>query len=230
MIAQNSEDCIVRSLKWATEHFEEVNVVHSPSTDRTNEIVGSFPGVTSIPRDFTDFSTQWDAAIAASSKPWVLIMAADEIIYSPWSFDQVVKLLESKERVAGVLPRINFQRDIEHLQAGSYPDPKLVLIRSNLRMNGKPVDEMIDAQGKPVMFLKDINILHWGHIREQKALKQKHHDRVKFAVSDPVDGKPMLESTKEDWFNERNVQWDKDAEPIESKEIKEYAKKWHTVS
>ena len=230
MIAQNSEDCIMRSLTWATKHFEEVNVVHSSSIDQTDAIIAKFPDVVSKYNEFKDFSDQWNTAIAMSTKPWVLVLATDEIVHCPWSWDKLAALLESKQISAGVFPRINFQRDTEHQKAGSYPDPQTRLVRCHLRMNGKAVDETMDTRGEPVMFLKDVNMLHWGHIRDRQALKQKHHDRFKYALKDGVDGKGMMDSEKQDWFNERNVSWDRDAQFIESKEIREYAKKWHTIS
>jgi glycosyltransferase involved in cell wall biosynthesis len=70
---RNIGDCI-ESLQWC----DEIVVVDSFSTDKTTEIVRSFPGVKLLQRTYFGAASQKNWGIDQTSHPWVFILDADE--------------------------------------------------------------------------------------------------------------------------------------------------------
>jgi glycosyltransferase involved in cell wall biosynthesis len=79
ILTWNEEDNIGRCLDrldWA----EDVVVVDSFSTDRTEEICGQFPNVRVVKQEFTSLAGQANFGLSHIRTPWVLSMDADYIV------------------------------------------------------------------------------------------------------------------------------------------------------
>jgi glycosyltransferase involved in cell wall biosynthesis len=74
----NIRECL-ESLTFA----DQILVVDSFSTDRTPEIVRSFPGVTFVQREYFGSAAQKNWAMDRVTTPWLLIVDADERVPEP---------------------------------------------------------------------------------------------------------------------------------------------------
>ena len=215
VIIKNSEDCIDTFFSWAVDNFEEINVVLDTENDDNtaakclfwDDLHGS---INLVRYPFDNFSAQWNRAIEMSTKPYCIYMGCDEILEEvhPEGIENFMKRTNAD---VGVLPRYNLQRDDEHYNAGGYPDNQLRVIRmdSGIRMNGKVVDETLGTDRLTMLAVLPWNIIHYGQIRNDEALKQKGIDRLPFAEADGCDGSALLEHG-DNWFIHRNVEWNKD--------------------
>jgi glycosyltransferase involved in cell wall biosynthesis len=228
IIVHEIGDCLKRTLQWCTEHFEEVNLVDSgQSRDNTTEIVNQFKDYINVyTRPFDNFQNQVNFILEKSTKPWICGIDGDEVIYSPWSMDQVVKLLEKEGKTTACFDRINFQKDIYHRRAPIMPDYQYSrLFKSNKRATGD-MHNLYDISNEIGIIIRQVIFLHWGHIRSNQRLLEKSQWYKKFVDLDQVDGAQIKKH--DDWFVRRNEEWDKNIIRIDEKII-EYAKKWDAI-
>lgn len=66
----------LQQLSWA----EKIIVIDSYSTDKTLEIINSYPQVHSLQREFDTHARQWNYGLEQVQSPWVLSLDADYII------------------------------------------------------------------------------------------------------------------------------------------------------
>lgn len=144
IICLNEERLIgkcLSQLSWC----DEIIVVDSGSTDKTIEIVHSFPNARLIHRDFDTFKAQKNSALDACRNEWVLSLDADEFLTEPLCNE----ILSLKFDVAGYrLPRKNFIGD-RQIRYGNW-NPDLVLrlfARSQCRWGGTNPHESVVTTG-----------------------------------------------------------------------------------
>lgn len=206
-IAKNCADIVEVMLRWATENFEEINiVVDTENSDNTLELLRSWvPKINLKEHKFDNFSAQKQRAFDMATTPWVLSVDTDEIYESHIPWDMLVYGLDKSGKDVGAFHLYNIQRDLHHYKPPI--EPKVRLIRREVaHMDGKPVDEGIRfTRGNMIVF--PYAHIHFGHVRHIDALKLKGKDRVVFKDQDPCDG-PGLNAHGEDWFIERNKAWD----------------------
>lgn len=105
IIAHNEENNIRRcleSVKWA----DEIVVIDSKSTDRTKDICLEYTNKVFY-REFDDFSSQKNYALAKTSCEWVLSIDADEEI--PLDLISEIKnKLENPDKDGYFIPRCNY--------------------------------------------------------------------------------------------------------------------------
>ena len=137
------------SVKWA----EDIVVVDSGSTDRTQEIARSF-GARVIERPWPGFAAQKNFAIGQCTGDWVLTLDADEELSEDLQRQMRTLLASHPTNDAFYLKRRNLflGRWIKH--GGFYPDPKLRLFRRSAanfaltpRFQDRPVHEIIAFDG-----------------------------------------------------------------------------------
>jgi hypothetical protein len=230
-IVKNSEDTLDTFFGWALDNFSEINIVVDPENDdNTLELCkdwaflnGQFVNLLIHP--FDNFSKQWDRSFEMATKDLILFMGVDEILEN-LSPDCLEKTLKAFRCDVLAFPRYNLQVDHKNYHLGSYPDYQFRLARkSDAKMDGKPVDETFDLNGKSYMTFDGIHIIHFGHIRSKDWLKMKGKDRLKFASDDSCDGNQLMKH-KENWFIERNKQFDKDIFPLREDVIKYIERYW----
>ena len=222
-------DCLRRTLQWCVEHFEEINVVDSgESTDNTTAICNEFNDQINLyTRPFDNFQNQTNFILDKSTKPWICGLDGDEIIYSPWSMDQLVKLLESQGKTAGVVDRINFQKDIYHRRTPIQPDYQTGrLFQGHKRATG-PMHNLFDLSNEIPMVFYQVIILHWGHIRDEEVLLKKSRAYKKFTNENAADGKELQQH--DDWFVRRNEEWNKNIIAIDNQDMIKYVEKWNAI-
>ena len=144
IICLNEENFIgkcLQQLDWC----DEIVVIDSGSTDRTIEIVRSFPKTRLIHRDFDTFKQQKNSALDECRNDWVLSLDADEFLTE--SLRQ--EILSLKFNVAGYkFPRKNFIGDRQIRYGNWNPDFVLRLFsRSQCRWGGTNPHESVITEG-----------------------------------------------------------------------------------
>ena len=146
VITKNEEANLRRTLesvRWA----EEIVIVDSGSTDRTEEIAGEF-GAKFLAEGWRGFGAQKNFAIAQCTGEWVLALDADEEV-SPELAKEIEALLAGvPDRDAYFLPRRNFFLGCWMRHGGYWPDPKLRLFRrGRARFEERTVHETMQCSG-----------------------------------------------------------------------------------
>jgi glycosyltransferase involved in cell wall biosynthesis len=147
IITRNEEANLARTLgsvAWA----DEIVVVDSGSTDRTEEIARSFRS-RFFREEWKGFAAQKNAALEKCTCDWVLSLDADEALSDELA-TEVWELLASAPPFDGyVLPRQNLFLGRWILHGGFYPDPKLRLFRRGAaEFEARPVHETVHFEGK----------------------------------------------------------------------------------
>jgi glycosyltransferase involved in cell wall biosynthesis len=140
---RNLADCI-RSCEAIA---DEIVVLDSFSTDRTEQIAASFPSVRFSQHAFDGHVEQKNRALARCRNEWVLSLDADERL-TPELRDEIAAL-EPGDRDGFRMPRLTFAmgRPIRH--AGWYPQRKYRLFRrSRARWTGENPHDYIVVDGK----------------------------------------------------------------------------------
>ena len=158
IVTFNEEENLARTLlsvAWA----DQIVVVDSGSSDRTQEIARSFKA-TVIERPWPGFAAQKNFALSQCTGDWILTLDADEEL-SPELQQEVRQTLSSQPTVdAFYLKRRNLflGRWIKH--GGFYPDPKLRLFRREIpttpQFEVRPVHETIRFSGPTATLNADI--------------------------------------------------------------------------
>lgn len=103
VIAKNEAHCIARMLESARGIVSEIIVVDTGSTDGTQEIAAAFGARVSAVPWSDDFAGARNASLSLASRPWILVLDADEEL-SPESGAIIL------DRVAGSLMAYSFER------------------------------------------------------------------------------------------------------------------------
>jgi glycosyltransferase involved in cell wall biosynthesis len=127
IITHNEEENIgecLESVRWA----DEIIVVDSDSSDKTEEICGTF-GVNFIKEPWKGFALQKNSAIEKASRNWILSLDADERV-TPELRKEIAAILESGNPHEGYfIARKNFFLGRWIRRCGWYPDYNLRLFQ-----------------------------------------------------------------------------------------------------
>lgn len=102
---RNIKECI-ESISWA----DEIVVVDSYSTDRTVEIIKSFPAVNFYQREYYGAASQKNWAMDKTTHPWIFIIDADERV-TPQLRDEILKTIENPKYEAYYIRRVAYFMD-----------------------------------------------------------------------------------------------------------------------
>ena len=113
---------VLEKLAWA----EQILVVDSLSSDRTQQILSTWPKVTVVKRPFDNHVNQWNFGLSQVRTPWVLSLDADYILS-----DELVRELQEKAPALdkdGYFASFTYCIHGQPLRASLYP-PLIVLFR-----------------------------------------------------------------------------------------------------
>jgi len=150
------------ALSWC----DEIIVIDSGSTDRTQQIVESYPGTKFLYRRFDTYIAQKNFALDHCQHDWVISVDADEVLPDPL-IDEIQQLPFD---VAGYfVGRRSFLGDQE-IKYGSWnPDYKLRLFRRSVgRWGGSNPHERVLLEG-PTQRL-NVRMLHYSYRTRQEFL------------------------------------------------------------
>jgi glycosyltransferase involved in cell wall biosynthesis len=109
-------------LRWA----DEVIVVDSFSTDKTEEIARSFPNVVFTQRQFDNHAAQWNFGCARVKTEWVLSLDADYVLTE--ELKKEISQLRPDAAIAAYFARFRYCIFGRSLRASLYP-PRAILFR-----------------------------------------------------------------------------------------------------
>ncbi len=127
ILTWNEEANLERSLarlSWAN----QVVIVDSFSTDRTEEIAKRHPNVRWIQRAFDNHTDQWNHGVDAIKTPWVLAMDADYVLDE--GFEDELAATNAPRTVNAYFARFRYLIHGRSLSASLYP-PRAVLFRKS---------------------------------------------------------------------------------------------------
>ena len=170
-IITKNEELNLRACLESVAFAEQVVVVDSGSTDKTLTIADQF-GCDVYREGWHGFGPQKQMAIDRCSRPWVLVLDADERIPSGTA-ELISKIVTSGDvKAAGFsFPRKNFfqERWIKH--AGWWPDRVLRLFRKEAgRMTQAAVHEAVEVDGEVESL--DTPIEHFTESRLEQILQK----------------------------------------------------------
>jgi glycosyltransferase involved in cell wall biosynthesis len=147
IITYNEERNLADCIRSCEEVADEIVVLDSFSTDRTEEIARSFPKVRFSEHAFDGHVEQKNRALALCRNDWVLSLDADERL-TPELRDEI-RALEPQDEDGFRFPRLTFAlgRPIRH--GGWYPQRKVRLFRrSRARWAGENPHDYVVVDGK----------------------------------------------------------------------------------
>jgi glycosyltransferase involved in cell wall biosynthesis len=155
IITRNEEAHLERTLgsvAWA----DEIVVVDSGSSDRTEEIARSFRARFLL-EEWKGFAAQKNSALEKCSCDWILSLDADEVLSDELA-KEIWELLADDPPFDGyALPRRNLFLGRWMRFGGFYPDPKLRLFRRGAaEFEARPVHETVHFVGKAGRLKGDI--------------------------------------------------------------------------
>lgn len=147
IITLNEEQAIaacLASVAWA----DEIIVVDSGSTDRTEEICRSFPNVRFMHQDWLGYGPQKNFALDQATHPWVLSLDADETV-TPELKEEILRELHGSPRHAGYrIGRKNLYRGQWVRHSGWWPDEIIRFFSKDAgRFNNRIVHESVEVAG-----------------------------------------------------------------------------------
>jgi tetratricopeptide (TPR) repeat protein len=212
MIVKNEEDWIEGAIESVRSIVAEVIILDTGSTDRTLARIRRFhPTVLSYPWN-NHFAEARNASLAAATRPWILILDADERIAAA----DLPKVKEMTRRAAHGfhLVQRNYVQSNQvfgwtantggfkegDAYAGYVDNPLIRLFRNrpDIRFQGA-VHEIIDPAGLPHYQFDAASIVihHFGKVREQERVKAKqqyyHQLGLKKIQENPADAKARFD-------------------------------------
>jgi len=188
IITLNEEKKLPRCLESIRELVDEIVIVDSGSTDRTNYIATDF-NARFIRNEWNGYVAQKNFALSKAKYNWVLSVDADEEL-SPelQSSIQTLKLNEHSEAVTGYqMSRVvNFQGSL--IRFGDwYPDPLVRLFQPQAaRFAGGQVHERLETNG--VIKTLSGEIIHHSFQDEYDYLQRMEHYSTLWADQKKADG------------------------------------------
>lgn len=126
---------------------DEILVIDSFSTDNTVQLAEAL-GATVIQREFDDFSSQKNYAIAQAKNDWIFVLDADERISDSLK-NEIGVVLESPEKSAYSIRRENYFAGKKIKYSGWQTDKVVRLFnRKYAKYNGRIVHEEIETSGE----------------------------------------------------------------------------------
>ena len=120
IITFNEEDNIARCLK-SLSFADEIIVIDSGSTDKTEKIIHKFKNIRLLKRKFDNYVNQKNFGIKKASHDWVLALDADETV-PPELASELVSVLSTPIFDAYEIPRITRYMNKWIRHGGWYPD------------------------------------------------------------------------------------------------------------
>ncbi len=161
IITHNEERNIARCLESVKEIADDIVVIDSYSTDKTEEICRQF-SANFIQRHWTDYSDAKNFGNQQAKHDWILSIDADESL----TYDLKNSISDLKEKTELLFCRFNRSTNycgkwIKH--SGWYPDKKLrIFDRRITKWTGKIHETLVTDKDVKIHFLKG-DLLHYSY-------------------------------------------------------------------
>lgn len=177
IMVQNESTDLEKCLHFATANydFEEIVVLDGGSTDTTIDVAKKYTKKVFRNNFVFNFSNQRNRLIELTTKDWILMLDADEMIEDEF-YANLNLFIEHKEFDVFALPRKNYILDNNNMEKGwgqtdAYPDFQLRLFRRYCRWI-YPCDEIL--VGWKRRYNLEYNILHYKTLMKQNYQWRKY--------------------------------------------------------
>lgn len=155
-------DCLA-SVAWV----DEIIVVDSGSSDRTEEICRSFPNVRFMHQDWLGYGPQKNFAVDQATHQWILSLDADETV-TPELKAEILQELQATPRFNGYrISRKNLYRGQWVRHSGWWPEQVIRLFRKDAgQFNNRLVHESVEVTGAIGTFSAAIEHRSYHHADE----------------------------------------------------------------
>ena len=148
----------IESVLWC----DEIIVVDSFSTDRTKEIIKSFPQVKLLEHEYEHSAAQKNWTIPQAANNWIFLLDADERP-TPELVEEIKKTINSKTKYSGfwIYRRNNFMD--KRIDYSGWQSDKVIRLfkRDECKYQNKHVHAEIESTGE-ISFLKE-KLLHYTY-------------------------------------------------------------------
>ncbi|MFG1525541.1 glycosyltransferase family 2 protein [Halobacteriovorax sp. RZ-3] len=174
VITFNEERNIERCLKSLGGLVDEIVVIDSFSTDRTQEICESFKGVRFIKNTFEGHIQQKNFAISQTSQDYILSLDADEAISSELR-DSILAIKDTLGDYDGYnFNRRNWYIDRWIYHCGWYPDRKLrIFHKDKAKWGGVNPHDIIEMSPNSRTKFLDGDLLHYTYFSIEEHIVQQ---------------------------------------------------------
>ncbi|AOW10921.1 glycosyltransferase family 2 protein [Flavobacterium gilvum] len=167
LIITLNEEKHLKALLSDLDFADEIVIVDSFSTDKTENIAKSFHKVSFIQHKFENFSDQRNFAINQSKNDWILFLDADEVL-TPELKQEIIETLQNNQTYSAYFfERIFMFEDSVLKYSGNQTDKIIRLFNKNLARydEKKLVHEKLIVNGK-IAFLKN-KLIHYTYLSYQ---------------------------------------------------------------
>lgn len=170
IITFNEERNITRCLDSVKDVADDIVVVDSFSTDRTEEICKSF-GVNFIPREWESYSATKNFANLQGKHDWILSLDADEALSDELQ-KSIIEWKQSSSPVSSRFPRLSNYCGQWIRHCGWYPDTKIrIFDRRKTNWEGE-IHEKLTGMRKNKTLLLNGNCFHYSYYSVDEHYKQ----------------------------------------------------------
>lgn len=175
MIVKDEEKLLPICLNSVKELVDEIIIVDTGSKDKTIEIAESFKAKIYNYAWNSNFSEARNEALKHATKDWILIIDADEEIYS-----------EDKEKLKALLDGELKENAIYFFQGVSYLgekidegniatslNPRLFKNNRNIHYEGQIHNQLVYVSDEINVIEEDVKIHHYGYLNERMILRKK---------------------------------------------------------
>ncbi|MFV0174101.1 glycosyltransferase [Empedobacter falsenii] len=170
LITYNEEKNIQRYLNHVGQYADEIIIVDSYSTDKTEEIALQNPKVKFVKRKFDNFTSQRNYSISLANNEWVTFFDADEGIPSELIKEMVSTIKNQPKFDAYYVYRKFFFRNKHIKYSGMQNDKVIRLFRKSKSQykSERMVHEIIECQGNVGCFKNKLD--HFTYDNEKEYL------------------------------------------------------------
>jgi glycosyltransferase involved in cell wall biosynthesis len=176
IVTYNEQNVLRRALESLTRVCDEIILVDSFSTDKTQQIAKEYNCKT-IEHEFDNHRDQKNRAIEACSNNWILLLDADEYLNNRLanSIQEIIKNADQLGVDAVGTPRFNI------LDGGGplgWPDIQTRLFRNYVRHAGHPFHHSSTFGAKKPILLLDAGYI----IHDKTSDRQKQQNRLYYSI------------------------------------------------
>jgi len=175
VLTWNEEENISRTLSHLT-WLERIVVIDSGSTDRTAEIVKSFPNTELYIRSFDTHATQWNYGLGLCTSEWILSLDADYIL--PYAFIEEIKANLLKKEYSAFNTEFDFVIFERPLNANNTTPRPVLFKRQDCMYYDDGHTQRLKTDGKTGSFKN--KILH----DDRKPLSRWLHNQAAYSVKE----------------------------------------------
>lgn len=231
ILCLNNDDSIEKTLKYASQSFDDIVVLDGGSQDDSLKIIEKYNVRFFENKNPSNLAEQLNFAIEKCKGDWVVRLDSDEIYdFSDWGellqhFDKFVWQL--------IFPTYHLQRDIDHYAVGylnqnskylQYPAYQKRVWRNYKKITYKKGEndryETLNTGELNQQLIEDKHLIHFGHLRSREKQIQRFKDFSKMGGHSW-----SYIDNSEDSLYTRNQEWDKYIKELPEK-VKQWVKKF----